>query len=218
MYSPVNAGAEVVRQIAPHECRAIRLVAAHPERLAVGVVHRGIERARDHERAQLRDGRRKASRARDRLGGAEILRLEHAEQIDRVPGRITGRRDATDLGGKRDHGAEPGLLRRRGERPRVAQRHGPEAPAFPVLACPDAAIHVQDGHAIDGSSAELVGGPVLVRVVRMVDVDNAYVGRAHEPQGGAGRAARDRQGRRDAQMAEQCPARELGGREATHGG
>jgi hypothetical protein len=52
----------------------------------------------------------------------------------------------------------------------------------------------------------------------MVDFDDAYVGRAHEPQGGTGGAARYRQRRRDAQMSKQGPARELGGRQATHGG
>ena len=63
---------EIVRQVAAHECGAVRFVAAPPERFAVRVVDGGVERAGDDQRAQLRDRDRQSPGSRESGGCAEI--------------------------------------------------------------------------------------------------------------------------------------------------
>ena len=133
--------------------------------------------------------------------------------------RVTGRGNATHLGGKRDHGAESGLLRSRGERPRVAERHRSEAPGFAAFPRPDAAIHVQEGYSIHGAPAELVWRSVAVILESVIDLDNANIGGARDAKaGGMERwASHDRQRGHDAQLLDQHAARETRWWSSTHG-
>src|SRR5262245_56953794 len=83
--------AEIVRVVAPHEARPIRLVTADAEKLAVRVVDGSVECARDDERGQFGNRNRKRLRARDGSGSRQILRLEHSKQIDRMSALVAVR-------------------------------------------------------------------------------------------------------------------------------
>ncbi len=67
---PFERGAEIVRQVAGHERRTVGLVAAHPERLTVGIVDRGVERTGDDERAEFRNRNRQFALFRQHRSGA----------------------------------------------------------------------------------------------------------------------------------------------------
>ena len=121
-------GAEIVRQIAAHESRAVRFVAAHPEGLAVGVVDGGVEGAGHDQRAQLRDRHRQPAASRDsrRLRADTPARARGTRSIGMAP--LVARR------GQRRAGRPPARASRRARRPGGAAG---KAHAFPSVIDPN---------------------------------------------------------------------------------
>ena len=163
--------------------RAVGFIDADAERLAVRVVNRGVERARDDERAQLRNGRRERQSTRNRGGGAQIFGLERAKEIDGMATLVAGRRHGLQRIGQGFHRRQTWLVRHGGKRPGVAERHRPEAPRVFPAGRLHAAIDVEDRHPIDRSSAELVRRAVAKLLELVVDRDDANVGGARDDDG-----------------------------------
>jgi hypothetical protein len=86
----------------------------------------------------------------------QILGLERAGQVDRVPALVAGGRQPLQFRCEGDHRAQPGILAGRGKRPRVAERHRAEPARLPPTSRADAACDVQDGDSIDRPAPELV--------------------------------------------------------------
>ncbi len=171
---------EIVREVARHVRRAVGFVDAHAECLAVGVVHGGVKGAGDNKRAELRDRRRQAQRARNIRRRFEILGLERPEQVDRMPALDARRGYRLQRVGQRPHRAEADVVRDGGKRPCIAERHRPEAPRVPAAIAAavrsHATVDVEDGHAIDRAAAKLVRRAVTELLERMIDRDDPDVG------------------------------------------
>ena len=165
-----------MRQVAAHECGAVRFVAAHPERFAVRVVESGVERAGDDQRAQLRD-RYCQSRgfARDRLAARRYDGSRVRNKSIGCPCSSHAAVSEAHESGERAHRAEARVLVGCGEGPRVPERHRPESPRLASGTGPDPAIDVEDRDAIDGSSAELIRRPILELLEPMLHIDDADV-------------------------------------------
>ena len=117
------------------------------------------------------------SAADDRRRGAQVLRLEGAEDIDRVAAFVAGGRDLPQIVRQRAHGADAGLVRHGRKRPGVAERHRSESPGFASAGGADPAVDVQQRDAIDRAAAELIGRAIAELLVPVIDLDDAGVGR-----------------------------------------
>jgi hypothetical protein len=108
--------------------------------------------------------------------GAQVLGLEHAEQIDGMAGFIARGRHVAQPCGKGTHRAESRLLRGRRKRPRVAERHRTESLRLSAVAGPHAARDIEQRDPIHRAAAELIRRSVHKLLERVGDFDDAYVG------------------------------------------
>ena len=156
-----------------------------------------VEGARDHERAELRNGDRQGLLPRKRGCVAQVCGLEYPEEIEGMTRFVAGGGRGSQFPGKRAHRAKPGVLGCRWKSPCVAKRHRAEAPRLAPTAGPHAAIDVQKRDAIDGTAAELVRRAILEVFELVIDLEDADVVRTrrHDRRRTARLTARQREHR-----------------------